>query len=880
MKTFYFTLLIAISAAMQAQTGPDTLFRTVARRLQGFQTAAPTEKLYVHQDRTCYMAGETVWFKVYQSIAGSVEAGSGVVYVEIADGENRTVAKTKWQLAGGAATGHIELPDTLKAGNYQLRAYTRWMQNFDTDRFFAREIEIVETQTAGQTKIETDLSLSGQTISALLRFPEQTAGELRYRLRINGELTEYFPLSLNENRETYLDIVLPDSLEITETPFITVQADGGERTFAIPRRPAVQLAFLPEGGNCVAGLPSKMAFLVTDSRGHGIEGSGTVTDDAGNEVRRFQSDSLGMGSFNFIPEADREYVARWEDSNVAVPLPPAYRQGIVMETKYPGDKLRIILKHNLETRTPFYLTVHQEGTAYFNGLLNMDNAQIAVDIPAEKLPEGIFTVTVYDGNSHAWCERLAMVNYPEKLDLKTTVDRETYGKRTKVTVQVEAKDAAGRPQTGDFSLAAVRASLDNSQTRDNFYTHYFLLSELRGEIDNPAFFMQPSNRDRLNLLLMTRGWRRYVWDEVMADKPFEAVHPAETGLGFSGSVALENKRQKPEDVEVTAIFRHDSIGGVVSFQPGENGLFMFTDYHFTDTAEVVLSAKHKNRLLNLSVKTPVFRTPDHYDYGKKLQQDDANAIAVRSTPGIDERVHDLPEVGVTAKRPSLRSYIALHDTVFILHSYTTKKHLSYNIAGGGSEGSLGAIGILYHVPGVSVRNNGHTIRVTGSTGMNYSLGKTSKVSDVNPVFILDGQKVTWSDLKAVSPQMIDRVEVLNATSAMVYDRAPWGGAIVFHTKNWDGMVYSTPTKTLGYKFAGYNQAKEFFAPNHGAAGANATNPDRRNTLHWQPTVALDKNGKTEISFFTSDDAGAFTVHCEGRSADGIVGTANCAFSNQ
>ena len=136
-----FIIIILIIGQTKAQN--DALFQTAAQQLYSWHSLAPIEKLYVHQDRTRYVAGETIWFKVYQTFSNGIEEGSGVVYVDLIDGSNSLVAQTKWKMENGMASGHIELPKILPAGNIQLRAYTRWMQNFDSEGFFTREISIL-----------------------------------------------------------------------------------------------------------------------------------------------------------------------------------------------------------------------------------------------------------------------------------------------------------------------------------------------------------------------------------------------------------------------------------------------------------------------------------------------------------------------------------------------------------------------------------------------------------------------------------------------------------------------------------------------------------------------------------------------------------------
>ncbi|MDF9829597.1 hypothetical protein [Parabacteroides sp. PF5-6] len=871
-KLTYTSLLwIVFSWAVPAQTGNDTLFHTVAKRLHEFQYNTPREKVYVHQDRTQYVAGETMWFKVYQSSSPEFPVESGVVYVELINGMNQAVAETKWKLENGSAAGHIELPDTLTSGLYQLRAYTQWMQNFDAEGFFTRELRIASRYTE-PWGIETEFSVSGNTLSAALRFMEVPQGRLRYKLRLNGEVSRSFPLEPDEEGIVLLDIELPTNRVLEGTQFFIVETPEGQREFPIPFSSPVELSFFPEGGHLVAGLPSKLAFKVTDRQGKGIEASGVIQDLEGNEVRRFETQYQGMGSFSFEPEAGKRYIARLDDSEVRMTLPDSYAKGLVMSLGYRDDRLRITLRHNLDTLRalmPFYLTIHQEGTSWFNARVNMQQRMNVFDIPKEKLPTGVFVITIYDENLFAYTERLAFVNYPERLEMKMKPDKAEYGIRQKVTVEMEIPKQGGNIAR-DFSVAVVKSNLDDANTRNNIYTDYFLTSELKGRIDNPEYYFNQSDSliaQHLDLLLQTHGWRRYLWDRVVSERVPDMHFPVEKSLTFSGRVYPRSKSQKMEDIELTASFRQDTIHDIISFHPGEEGLFMFTNYDFRDTAEVILSAQdHRNRILDISLIEHQKTLFDYYSYGEGFTKKENQELYVElkgtmpqgGIVGIDKIVHQLPEVSVTAKKK--RHPHKIHNEAFSNLIYEVRRDMSYSAR-------IGAVGILLYVP------NG-TARGLGSRFLGSSSGDRINVDGTKTFVLLDGVRTSVENLKSIPPGFIDHVEMLSMGSVMHYTSGSTITDDVFYPiAFWtrDRMSYAQPVRSVTYKFPGYNQPKEFYSPDY-AKTNEYINPDHRNTLYWQPHVTINADGKAEFSFFTSDDKGEYVIHCEGKTEDGEIGT--------
>jgi hypothetical protein len=103
------------------------------------------EKVYVHTDKSTYLPGEIIWFKIY-----SVDASfhqllnlSKVVYVDVIDNGHNAVMQAKIAMSYGTGSGSLYIPVSLSNGNYTLRAYTNWMKNFSPDYYFEKNITII-----------------------------------------------------------------------------------------------------------------------------------------------------------------------------------------------------------------------------------------------------------------------------------------------------------------------------------------------------------------------------------------------------------------------------------------------------------------------------------------------------------------------------------------------------------------------------------------------------------------------------------------------------------------------------------------------------------------------------------------------------------------
>ena len=86
-----------------------------------------------------------MFFKIYKqnALTNKPDSMSKVVYVEILNKNNQTIAQQKLHTINWQLNNVINLPDTISTGNYILRAYTNWMKNFSTELFAYQSISVI-----------------------------------------------------------------------------------------------------------------------------------------------------------------------------------------------------------------------------------------------------------------------------------------------------------------------------------------------------------------------------------------------------------------------------------------------------------------------------------------------------------------------------------------------------------------------------------------------------------------------------------------------------------------------------------------------------------------------------------------------------------------
>ncbi|MBO9200175.1 MULTISPECIES: hypothetical protein [Niastella] len=143
----YIFLLLTLVLLLKNKTQAQEIFMGVPEQFKQYSNSTHLEKMYVHTDKNFYVAGELLWFKIYNvdGILYQPVDLSKIAYLEILDKDNKPVMQTKVPLTKGKGNGSFFLPVSITSGNYKLRAYTNWMKNFSAAFYFEKPVTIVNT---------------------------------------------------------------------------------------------------------------------------------------------------------------------------------------------------------------------------------------------------------------------------------------------------------------------------------------------------------------------------------------------------------------------------------------------------------------------------------------------------------------------------------------------------------------------------------------------------------------------------------------------------------------------------------------------------------------------------------------------------------------
>lgn len=565
------------------------------------------EKIYLHTDKSFYLAGENIWYKAYlvEALKNRPSDKSSFVYVEMIDRNDSVLIRQKLKKDSvNGFYGNIPLSKFILSGKYQLRAYTNWMQNSGEAYFFRKEVTV-----------ENPFPLPA---SDTLLFAYQKMVESNDSIRWIKKMEVKKSLSK-----------IPD------------------------------LQFFPEGGTLISGQKNIVAFKAVDTNGFSVEVEGEITDSKQHKVADFRSAYKGMGRFTLLSLEGEQYtaVAKTVDGRILkVSLPKSSPDAISIRTTTGPEQLIYKIENgdSVYVDEKRFLIIHQRGK-----LLRLESINDLPKIDTLKftgLSDGIVHLLLTDDKGNPLTERLAFVQNKENMrfvDINNRRDAES----VKLDVKVDQAP-------GSYSLSVTQGAIPLGNQR-GISSNLLLASDLCGYIEEPeSYFSEVIADQRLFLdnLMMTQGWRRFDVPKLIQGKLLQSPRYAiEKGQVVSG-VVLDKKDRPIANIPVSIMgLKSGIIEQVFSDAKGD---FLLQSISFRDSTKFIIKAG-EDGVNKYHVKIDNDTFPEiHIDLpwkDNKISGIDYNNIIVPRMPNVEVfKVVNLNQVTVSAskwKRPQSKFYM-------------------------------------------------------------------------------------------------------------------------------------------------------------------------------------------------------------------------------
>ena len=839
---------------------------SLAARVERFGTGLPQEKVYLHIDNTCYFVGDTIWYKAYvtRSDKGWLTDLSKIMYVELLTPDGYLVERQQLKMEDGTAHGAFTLTDSLYAGYYELRAYTRWMLNFGRYEH-------------PHSKYTEDMFYNEQMAKDFFRDYD----------KLYSRVFPVFDKPKEDGRYTK---------DMTVRPM---------RRYYKARKgkPEIDLRFYPEGGHLIAGTNGRVAFEINDEEGKHLEAELSIMDSRGKEITRTRTLNRGRGVFTLTDmKPNEEYKARlhYQGYDYEVKLPKVEKEGYALHVERKDSVLRMIIQGATENKEELGIQIQCNGVSKaVRKLSPRNNGKDTVDVYWASLPTGVNQITLFNAEGRIYADRLFFVNHHDYDKPLITIEgiKQEYAPFEPIELRMKLL----RHQDADISLA-IRDHATDETTYDNgtMLTEMLLASEIKGFVENPGWYFETDdslNRQALDLLMMVQGWRRHDWKMMAGTEKtqFEFLpEKIQTLCGsvyktYSQHVNYKTSLSKPEkEVKVSASFiQNDKI--VEASQTTTKGNFYMPSavisenyILFLNATDTTKSKKHRIRMrkkgfmdeqaypefyVKLNPFFPVFPKP--YSYYQDAAFEEKFALQdSASRESFTER--KLNTVTVRSKRGGLRK-LDLGKPTLVVDAYEafnlaadyglipgmfTPRAFSRQIA----TAYIGDMGMYRHYY-IEVRLDGKQ----ATTRPEYKIPHVEILSNAQ-MSMSNTRMKKYRRLRHLDKLYIYTDYVPREQGSWKYSQTNQPEVVIdYRLLPNDGV---RPTyRDRRYAAKGYSVCTEFYSPDYSKKPMPDTK-DYRRTLYWTPKVKFNNKGEAVIRLYNNSKKTVIAVEAEGIITDG------------
>jgi len=832
--------------------------------------------IYIHTDREIYAPEDTVWFKAYILNKKYLTEStlSKTFDILLVNSTGKIISQEKYLIQGSGVHGQFLLEHTLNEGIYYIVGYSSWMKNFNANTLFNKKILVLNDKQDGfrlMATLDKQEYFPGDTIQLSVNCYDdfnRNVDDVSFSYRFFAG-SDVLHKGRGNTSVTWLDpipLIIPTDLDtIPEIELRSVyKSQILDTVFSLPVNHSVQINFFPEGGYCINGLETKMAFKAIASNGNPVEIKGDIIDQDGKVITTTKSLHDGMGVFSFIPQENRLcffQLTQPAGVNKKFFLPEGKNEGwqLHLRPDYKNSNEIELEISNLNTDNDTALiTIMIRGYLCYYKAIKIGKKR-TVKIPTGDFPHGIAVLTVFDSKLLPQAERLVCI-YPENnYSMGLLTDRKRYIPRDSVILSVMLNGNIPFINKGSFSLSVIDNQLCSSNMLDepDIKSSLLLSPEINGKIHRPNEYFNDLNenaREDLDLLLMTQGWRNYVYLDKISS-PDNIVIPSNRDI-ISGRLMKQpfGAESKVTDGSLRVLFGGNTTvlpvekDGEFSFQPEysskfNTGVFMYAeDKNGKSNLSIILNSStfeneitvYLKYLTDSLIRNPVKfifdqdRIQDHFSLSNENHRWLEEVIIVKTMRKKELDIKDL----AFNKRTATQDELDMAGNMEILESFIRKPNPD-------------SFPIYYCIDGL--------LQFTY-----YSDGMSP------PVRIPD-----YSYAYTILPEEISEYTVIEGPD--VQSLYGWGIEYVIDvkTKPLSERVESWKWKNP-VNFNKFAVAKEFYNPVYDTEEKRSSFvPDLRKTILWEPELQLEEDGTAKIKFYNGDRYTRIKCVLEGITDEGV-----------
>ena len=835
-RLLHILLLTFAVSSLYAQSEETNRILSYLQKAMNFNKVVPQEKVYLHFDNMGYFENETLWFKAYvtRTDNGHPSDLSKVLYVELLNPTGDVLQTLKYPIDSlGMSHGEMKLDTIMGAGLYEVRAYTRYMTNWGTNAVFSRVIPVWK-----KPKQEGDYS-------------DLTIVPIPYHQR------------------------LPNRREPMDTLYVKVVDDG---LYTHDLNKTISVNFYPEGGDLIVGKRCRVAMLAVDDNGNPHKGNGFVMNEKGDVLASVQTDTLGRGCFELVPDTGKltfqmRNLKKSERGNVQYfSLPQAKTEGCTLCLDAVSDQMLATLQctDGICGNMLGYVLMHNGNIIRCDTIKAVPLLEIEMDRQA--MPEGVNQLTIFDSWGRIMAERLFFIcPKPDKADsIQVVAKTERLKPCGKVEMELHTYPNA------NLSFSAMDAHTMTNGKQGNMKTWMLLSSDVRGYIHNVDYYFEADDKKHrrdADLLMLTQGWRRYDWRLMSERYTFRKAQPIEDQFYLNGKLREYRKRNPVSNVKLYVSLYNkqgqsllgnavtDSLGNYafkMPFVDGEWKMFIYT------TRDMKKGEKRKTYYVGIDRQfspSPRYLTPLETEILHPLKPNAfvRNPFAELEEEDefipITEKNHVLNNVTVKAKRryftnDDWRWKNEAYGKQYASLYYNADRELDNILDRGEPVPTI--VGFIMGKLKTELDEYGYKTR-----DMDRQINYIYDNGEGRGVGFLDEAKSIYIVFNEQMSPLLGRWDIIQHPKHNIY-------VYIYSHRIFSSESNKGLRRTY---FQGFNQASTFKTEDYNVIPPMA---DFRRTIWWQPDITTDAQGKAKVEFFNNSTCEEMYISVEGMTLDGKI----------
>jgi len=424
----------------------------------------------------------------------------------------------QWPIPAGQAGGEYTLKVT-----YPWHGYPPAERKFDIRAYRAPRLR-------SQIVFLRDGYGPGDQVSATLHVERAEGGipvgaKVAPIARVDGEEVFRGAATVDAAGNCTAQFKLPAEIARGEGSLAMVIEDGGVVETAAKTIPillqTVDLTMYPEGGDLVAGLPTRVYLEAKTPAKKPADIAGLVVDAQGNQVAAFRTEHEGRGRFALTPQRGGKYTLRIAEPRgikTTYPLPAVRDTGGILRAldNLTDREQPVRLRVGSTAGGKLTVTLTQREIEVSSVTWNATPGIIAdVVLTPPASVDGVLVATLWDATGKPLAERLIFRRPAASVRVELIAQRPSHvpGETAKLTIKTT--DDAGKPVSSIVGLTvtddSVLEMIEKREQAPRLPVMVLLESDVR-ELADAHVYLDPANPKApaaVDLLLGTQGWRRF-----------------------------------------------------------------------------------------------------------------------------------------------------------------------------------------------------------------------------------------------------------------------------------------------------------------------------------------------------------------------------------